>query len=200
MPPNLVAMALRIAVFTSVFLGLAEFLVEAKSSSYTYSANIDDIFKRQDQNINVVGRLRDGVNGTTPARLEIRQMRAIPAQWNLFILACDWMQWSNQNDARSWYQIAGGWAPGHIAGSCLKVGVLIVRTGIHGVPFIPYNNVQPKRGLENNGYCAHASVLFPTWHRPYVAMIEVRDCPFTFAIQSTVTPGTRSKTWLTGFE
>ena len=25
---------------------------------------------------------------------------------------------------------------------------------------------------QNEGYCSHASVLFPSWHRPYLAMIE----------------------------
>ncbi|KAK3300469.1 uncharacterized protein B0H64DRAFT_428534 [Chaetomium fimeti] len=27
-------------------------------------------------------------------------------------------------------------------------------------------------GNENTGYCAHSSVLFPTWHRPYMALYE----------------------------
>lgn len=25
-----------------------------------------------------------------------------------------------------------------------------------------------------DGYCVHGSVLFPTWHRPYTALYEVR--------------------------
>lgn len=29
-----------------------------------------------------------------------------------------------------------------------------------------------KRGSGNRGYCNHSSVLFPTWHRGYAAMIE----------------------------
>ena len=27
-------------------------------------------------------------------------------------------------------------------------------------------------GNEENGYCAHVSVLFPLWHRPYLALFE----------------------------
>ena len=30
-------------------------------------------------------------------------------------------------------------------------------------------------GHVHAGYCSHSSVTFPTWHRPYVAMMEVRD-------------------------
>ena len=32
----------------------------------------------------------------------------------------------------------------------------------------PTGNVNP-----NSGYCSHSSVLFPTWHRAYLAMFEV---------------------------
>ncbi|OJT02364.1 Tyrosinase [Trametes pubescens] len=47
--------------------------------------------------------------------------------------------------------------------------------GIHGAPYIPYDgagvqHVEPTP--EFLGYCSHASVLFPTWHRPYMALIE----------------------------
>lgn len=45
--------------------------------------------------------------------------------------------------------------------------------GIHGVPFVPWNGVQASPGANQSGYCPHSSVLFPTWHRPYLALYEV---------------------------
>jgi len=50
--------------------------------------------------------------------------------------------------------------------------------GIHGQPYIPWNGAsgsftQGKWGF--GGYCTHGSVLFPTWHRPYLLLLEVSD-------------------------
>lgn len=50
----------------------------------------------------------------------------------------------------SWYQIAG----------------------IHGRPYQAFDGVQPTPGNQENGYCTHVSILFPTWHRPYLALYE----------------------------
>lgn len=44
-------------------------------------------------------------------------------------------------------------------------------TGIHGFPYVPWNEVP---GVNfTMGYCQHASILFPSWHRPYLALVEV---------------------------
>jgi tyrosinase len=45
--------------------------------------------------------------------------------------------------------------------------------GIHGRPYLPWDDVQATPGNDKNGYCAHTSVLFATWHRPYLALFEV---------------------------
>ncbi|KAJ7839882.1 photo-regulated tyrosinase [Mycena leptocephala] len=49
--------------------------------------------------------------------------------------------------------------------------------GIHGLPFIPWSGSISDSGPgvpsgSFGGYCTHTNVLFPTWHRPYVALIE----------------------------
>ena len=44
--------------------------------------------------------------------------------------------------------------------------------GIHGAPYIAWDGVGPEKPTEQAGYCTHGSVLFPTWHRPYVALYE----------------------------
>ncbi|KAH9847109.1 hypothetical protein C2E23DRAFT_890313 [Lenzites betulinus] len=46
--------------------------------------------------------------------------------------------------------------------------------GIHGAPYIAWDGAGagPNPAQAFKGYCTHGSVLFPTWHRPYVALIE----------------------------
>ena len=49
-------------------------------------------------------------------------------------------------------------------------------SGIHGLPFAQWEGAggtHPIQGSGWGGYCTHGSVLFPTWHRPYVALYEV---------------------------
>ena len=47
--------------------------------------------------------------------------------------------------------------------------------GIHGLPYIAWDaeNPDPVSVDGWRGYCTHGSVLFPTWHRPYVMLYEV---------------------------
>jgi hypothetical protein len=55
------------------------------------------------------------------------------------------------------------------------------------MPFMPWDTVQPAVATRKSaeaqvvddwvGYCAHATPIFPTWHRPYLAMIEVSRTP-----------------------
>jgi tyrosinase len=44
--------------------------------------------------------------------------------------------------------------------------------GIHGQPILPWNDAT--RDKDVTGYCTHSSVLFPTWHRAYMLLFEVR--------------------------
>lgn len=44
--------------------------------------------------------------------------------------------------------------------------------GIHGLPYIPWDGVTGIPSPRWGGYCTHGSVLFPTWHRPYVSAFE----------------------------
>ncbi len=49
--------------------------------------------------------------------------------------------------------------------------------GIHGLPYIPWDGATGGKAWDDStqwgGYCTHGSVLFPTWHRPYVMLFEV---------------------------
>ena len=49
--------------------------------------------------------------------------------------------------------------------------------GIHGLPFVQWEGsggTSPVQGSGWGGYCTHGSYLFPSWHRPYVVLYEVR--------------------------
>lgn len=118
------------------------------------------------------------VNGSVPHRLDIRQMRNDPYQWDLFILALSMLQSVNQSDPLSWYQIAGmfsGCELSLILSSQWARGSNITMIGIHGLPFRTWNRVEPVTGGASSGYCTHSSVLFPMWHRPYLVLVEVRS-------------------------
>jgi len=94
-----------------------------------------------------------GASGTAIyPRLEVRQMlNTKPNQWTLFILAMQAFQAQSQTSATSYYQIAG----------------------IHGVPRVNWSGVgQCSTCSDADGYCTHDSVLFPAWHRAYLALFE----------------------------
>ncbi|KAI9835969.1 MAG: hypothetical protein M1837_003559 [Sclerophora amabilis] len=105
-----------------------------------------------------------GSNGSVPFRLEIRQLQRNPDQWNLYLLGLDRLQSVDQRELLSHYQMAG----------------------IHGRPFRPWDDVQATAGEESSGYCNHSSVLFPTWHRPYLALYEVTSPSPTISLWWTL--------------
>lgn len=47
----------------------------------------------------------------------------------------------------------------------------LTNTGIHGYPYRSWDGVD---GKYQTGYCTHGSVIFPTWHRPYLSLFEQR--------------------------
>ncbi|CAH1763830.1 15883_t:CDS:2 [Entrophospora sp. SA101] len=69
-------------------------------------------------------------------------------QRDLFLQAFANIQRRNYNDVRSYFKVAG----------------------IHGLPYDSYNDdgVSKIQG----GYCRHSDILFPTWHRLYVMLLE----------------------------
>ncbi|KAG8829703.1 hypothetical protein FRB91_002786 [Serendipita sp. 411] len=88
------------------------------------------------------------VGGPLVSRQEIRVMAQDQDLMNLYLLALDRFQRVDQADTLSYFQIAG----------------------IHGRPYVPYDKAA---GIGNfGGYCTHSSILFPPWHRPYLALFE----------------------------
>lgn len=95
-----------------------------------------------------------GATGNVLPRYEVRQLKdKFYNQWVLFILAVAQMHNAPQSSPTSYYGIAN----------------------IHGVPRDNYNGVQQcndKSCKDMDGYGTHNSVLFPPWHRVYIALFE----------------------------
>ncbi|KAK0657626.1 hypothetical protein B0T16DRAFT_434124 [Cercophora newfieldiana] len=83
-------------------------------------------------------------------RQEVRQLEQDADVWTLYLLGLNLMQSTDQSVPTSWYGL----------------------TGIHGIPHKTWGGVGPVPGSESTGYCTHSSVLFPTWHRPYLVLYE----------------------------
>ncbi|KAK2467606.1 hypothetical protein APHAL10511_000461 [Amanita phalloides] len=86
-------------------------------------------------------------------RLEINDFIKDEKFFTLFIKAIQRMQNTDETDDRSYFAVAG----------------------IHGQPYIAWNGATGSFAPGNwefGGYCAHSSVLFPTWHRPYLLLLE----------------------------
>nr|POE62942.1 tyrosinase [Quercus suber] len=90
-------------------------------------------------------------DGGIHSRLEISDLVNRPDQWALFIQTMQKFQDVSQSNATGYYQIAG----------------------IHGVPRQDWDGVgQCSTCGDADGYCTHDSVLFPAWHRVYIALFE----------------------------
>ncbi|KAI9892115.1 MAG: hypothetical protein M1814_001821 [Vezdaea aestivalis] len=105
--------------------------------------------------------IKDGLGqegpNSVPLRRELRDLQAnYPDQWNLYILGLTKLQdpqYLAQTERLSYYQICG----------------------IHGRPYVPWDGVRDTESgnaATTVGYCTHASVYFPTWHRAYLALFE----------------------------
>ncbi|KAI0770111.1 photo-regulated tyrosinase [Fomes fomentarius] len=92
-----------------------------------------------------------GVAGAR-TRLEINDFVKKHKMFSLYIQALDAMSRTPEKDATSFFQVGG----------------------IHGAPYVPWPGVSLDPNLPSlkKGYCTHGSVLFPTWHRPYVVLYE----------------------------
>lgn len=100
-----------------------------------------------------------------PPRLEISKLWLsedphIQKQWTLFILSLAKFKAEPVNKKLSFFQIAG----------------------IHSSPETPWDGADAPPGDPDNpgpgdnpfgGYCQHNTLLFPTWHRPYMLLFEV---------------------------
>lgn len=142
--------------FSSLFFTLSLASSVFSHPSQPFAQDVDDItdephILEERQSGGFVAVTGVAQNAVYP-RLEVRQMLFTkPNQWTLFVLGLQRFQQMSQNDRMSYYQIAG----------------------IHGVPRQNWDNVgQCSNCRGTDGYCTHDSVLFPAWHRTYLALFE----------------------------
>jgi tyrosinase len=104
----------------------------------------------------VITGIKAGVTDTkVPLRLELDtwypgQTVEHIIQNALFIWALKAFQERDPNRKLSFFQIAG----------------------IHGYPYQPWDEEDYTSATYGAGYCTHNSLLFPCWHRPYMALYE----------------------------
>ncbi|KAJ3505393.1 hypothetical protein NLJ89_g7442 [Agrocybe chaxingu] len=95
-----------------------------------------------------------GATGGAPNRLEINDFVKNDKFFSLYIQALQAVSSNNQVNIQSFFQLGG----------------------IHGLPYIPWDDATGDQAWDPStqwgGYCTHGSVLFPTWHRPYVMLFE----------------------------
>ena len=85
---------------------LVVLLVSAQD--YDFGVDVISLTRRQDPTAPiVVSRLPSASNGSTPLRLEIRDVKADKYRWDLYILALSMFQSVSQDDPLSYYQVAG---------------------------------------------------------------------------------------------
>lgn len=109
-------------------------------------------------------------------RLEINTLAGRPNQWALFILAMQQWQATSQSNVTGYYQV----------------------TGIHGVPRQNWDNVaQCSSCGDADGYCPHDMVLFPSWHRVYLALFEQEFLHVAWDIANSYPAGTQRNTMIT---
>ena len=113
----------------------------------------------------------NNVTGQRPFRQDISTFKNSGPAFDLYILSLQKFQQQNQSALLSYYQVAGD-----VPLLVFDVWLLTRDQGIHGRPYIAWDGVQ---GAFQTGFCTHSSILFPSWHRPYVALFEVRFilCP-----------------------
>ncbi|KAH6664723.1 hypothetical protein B0J14DRAFT_706472 [Halenospora varia] len=101
----------------------------------------------------VILGLRDVANVIPRLDIDVLLLNE-PDTFNLFLLALSSIQTKKPEEIMGYYQVAG----------------------IHGLPKAFWDGVEVPNKLEDNrdqsGYCAHSVLTFPTWHRPYLAMME----------------------------
>lgn len=81
---------------------------ERDLTAYQYGPLAAKFQKRSvDSTFVVTGAAGGGQYGSKPIRYEIRQLEKQELTWTLYMLGLDWLQYTNQSDPLSWYQLMG---------------------------------------------------------------------------------------------
>ncbi|KAI0396742.1 common central domain of tyrosinase-domain-containing protein [Xylariaceae sp. FL0594] len=95
-----------------------------------------------------------GIKGDTPGiRLELREFKKNKDLWNLYLLGLWQFQQVPESHLLSYFQICG----------------------IHGLPYEAWpadDKLLLEMKKHHTGFCTHTSILFLSWHRPYLVLFE----------------------------
>lgn len=128
--------------------------------------------READLNAGVVVGVGALENNEIRPRVDIDVMIAKqPDVFNLFLLAVIDLQ--ADSSKLGYFSLAGTFLKAILT---LFNQLILDLVGIHGLPTTLWDGVGKEFPETNGGYCAHGRILFPTWHRPYLALLEVR-CP-----------------------
>jgi tyrosinase len=131
-----------------------------------------------------------GATGGVHPRLEIRELEKTGQMWNLFLLALKGFQDMDQSNIGSYYQVAGKLNTQRFYSQYLLhrrnprdalVSLFLGRLSasysnhVHRMPWDGVTGNTEGRSESERGYCPHFNLLFGTWHRPYLALFEVRN-------------------------
>jgi tyrosinase len=83
--------------------------VAIANTSYDYGIDRSTILKRQDSSFYAITGVHTSADPdiSTAIRHEIRSLEQDNITWTLYILGLDMLQYTNQTEMLSWYQIAG---------------------------------------------------------------------------------------------
>lgn len=134
---------------------LPDGLVEVKTKTIPYAKNMPKRYEITEWFEMVYGK-KDPAPGVDRDVLQ--------KQWTLFVLGLERFKNTEIENKRSYFQVAG----------------------IHGYPQTSWDGAEkPRQGTSDEdrqlgknphgGYCHHNTIAFPTWHRPYMLLYEVRS-------------------------
>lgn len=138
-----------------------------------------------------------GPNGSVPLRREVDEWwfskeKNDLYQRSLFVYALNYFKNIDPKERDSYFQIAGWFT------NTQHSARILTPIGIHGQPLQSWDSQDP----ETSWYCVHGNVLFPPWHRPYMALYEQRLyeimlklIPTTFAAQDHADLIHAAETW-----
>jgi len=108
------------------------------------------------------------LTGEVKSRLEIDDLITMGQGdcFNLFLLALSALQ--KDTSSTGYYGLAGSYA------RFISFFLLTLWLGIHGLPTDTWDGVNRVIIDRFGGYCAHGVYTFPTWHRPFLALFEVK--------------------------
>lgn len=78
-----------------------------QQGQYDYGFNVDLRLRKREPSQSPIVTGLPRVNGQPPLRLDIRDLEKDKDMWTLYILALNWMQYTDQESPFSWYQITG---------------------------------------------------------------------------------------------